>query len=57
MPVTTKCYVSDGAATRGQIIDHAKASIKAGTVDFTGRAQTSAIVTQGTNGLFTTQYY
>jgi hypothetical protein len=57
VPTTTKCYVSDGAVTRSQIIDYAKASTKAGIVDFAGRAQTSAIVTQGTNGLFTTQYY
>lgn len=57
VPVTTKCYVSDGAVTRSQIIDYAKASIKAGIVDFAGRAQTTAIVTQGSNGLFTTQYY
>lgn len=61
VPVTTKCYVSEGAATKGQIINYAKAfakaSAKPGTVDFAGRAQTSAIVTQGANGLFTTQYY
>jgi hypothetical protein len=57
VPVTTKYYVTDGAVTRGQIIDYSTASTKAGVVDFSGRAQTNAIVTQGTNGLFSTQYY
>ncbi len=50
-------YVADGAYTPGEIIDYTTASTSAGTVSFTGRSQTSAVVTQGTNGLFTTQYY
>lgn len=57
MPVTTKCYVTDGAYTTGAVIDYGTVVAKAGAVDFTGRAQSSAVVTQGSNGLFTTQYY
>ena len=50
-------FIADGAYTPGQIIDYATASTNAGNVNFTGKAQTNAVVTQGTNGLFTTQYY
>lgn len=50
-------FVADGAYVPGAIIDYTQASTDAGTVSFTGRAQTNAVVTQGTNGLFTTQYY
>lgn len=50
-------YVADGAYVPGAIIDYTQASTNAGTVSFTGRAQSNAVVTQGTNGLFTTQYY
>ena len=50
-------YVADGAYVPGQIIDYTQASTNAGNVSFTGRSQTNAVVTQGTNGLFTTQYY
>jgi hypothetical protein len=49
--------VADGAYASGQIIDYTTASTRAGSVNFTGRAQSSAVVTQGANGLFTTQYY
>jgi hypothetical protein len=50
-------YVADGAYTPGQIIDYSSASTNAGNVNFTGKAQVNAVVTQGANGLFTTQYY
>jgi hypothetical protein len=50
-------YVAEGAFTPGAIIDYTTVSTNAGNVNFTGKAQTSAVVTQGTNGLFTTQYY
>jgi hypothetical protein len=50
-------YVADGAYVPGQIIDYTAASTNAGTVSFTGKSQTNAVVTQGPNGLFTTQYY
>jgi hypothetical protein len=52
-----KFYVADGAYTPGEIIDYTSLSTAAGTVDFTGKAQTNAVVTQGANGLFSTQYY
>lgn len=52
-----KFYVADGAYTPGAIIDYTTLSTIAGTIDFTGRSQTNAVVTQGTNGEFNTQYY
>jgi hypothetical protein len=50
-------YVADGAYTPGEIIDYTSVSTDAGSVSFTGKSQTNAVVTQGANGLFTTQYY
>lgn len=50
-------YVADGAYTPGQIIDYSAASTKAGNVNFTGRAQSSAVVTQNPDGSFSPQYY
>lgn len=50
-------YVADGAYTPGEIIDYTSVSTNAGSVSFTGRSQTNAVVTQGANGLFSTQYY
>ncbi|WP_426615952.1 hypothetical protein [Bradyrhizobium sp. McL0616] len=50
-------YVADGAYTAGQVIDYTVASTNAGAVSFTGRAQTSAVVTQNPDGSFTTQYF
>jgi hypothetical protein len=52
-----KFFVADGAYTPGEIIDYSTASTNAGSVDFTGRAQSNAVVTQGSDGLFSTQYY
>jgi hypothetical protein len=50
-------YVADGAYTPGQVIDYTTASTNAANVSFTGKSQTHAVVTQGSNGLFTTAYY
>jgi hypothetical protein len=50
-------FVADGAYTPGEIIDYTTASTNAGTVSFTGLAQTNAVVTQATDGSFSTQYY
>jgi hypothetical protein len=50
-------YVADGSYTAGAIIDYTQATTKPGTIDFTGLSQTNAIVTQGSDGTFTTKYY
>lgn len=50
-------YVADGAYTAGEIIDYSMASTNAGSVSFTGKAQTNAVVTQNADGSFTTKYY
>jgi hypothetical protein len=50
-------YVADGAYTPGQIINYTTASTSAANVNFTGKSQTHAVVTQGSNGEFTVQYY
>ncbi|WP_165188322.1 hypothetical protein [Caulobacter soli] len=54
-PVVT-FYVADGAYTAGEVIDYSSVSTTAAQIDFTGRPETTATVTQGTNGLFTIQY-
>lgn len=51
-----KFYVADGAYTTGEVIDVKSLSAKAGEIDFTGKTQTTATVTQGSDGLFTVQY-
>ena len=51
-----KFYVADGAFTTGQIIDVKKFSTKSGEIDFTGRSQTTATVTQKADGSFTLEY-
>jgi hypothetical protein len=52
-----KFYVADGAYTPGEIIDFSTTSTSAAEVNFTGLPQTSAVVTQNSNGSFTVQYY
>lgn len=49
-------YVADGAYTPGQVIDFTTTSTKAGHIDFTGLPQTTAVVTQDTNGSFSVSY-
>ena len=49
-------YVADGKYTAGDIINVKKFSSVSGVIDFTGRSQTTATVTQGDNGLFTVEY-
>lgn len=56
-PTAGRCYVVDGAYATGTVIDHDTLVAKAGAVDFTDKAQTTAVVIQGTDGVFTTQYY
>jgi len=55
IPVVT-FYISEGKYTPGTIIDVKEASTKAAMIDFTGRPQTTATVTQGSNGLFNVAY-
>ena len=52
-----KFYVADGAYTPGAIIDYTAASTAAAAIDFTGKAQTSVVVTQNANGGFSLHYY
>jgi hypothetical protein len=52
-----KFYVADGAYVPGQIIDYTKVSTKAGPINFTGKTQTHAVVTQGQYGDFAVEYY
>ncbi|MBP1848833.1 hypothetical protein [Rhizobium halophytocola] len=52
-----KFFVSDGLFVPGAIIDYGQVSTKAQVVDFTGRSQTSVVVTHGENGDFSAEYY
>lgn len=49
-------YVSDGAYTTGEIIDFSVLSVTAAKISFDGIPQTTATVTQGTDGRFVVQY-
>lgn len=51
-----KFYVADGSYTPGEVIDVTTVSNNYATIDFTGRPQTTANVTQGANGIFTVTY-
>jgi hypothetical protein len=51
-----KFYVADGAYSQGEVIDVTTVSNSYATIDFTGRPQTSATVTQGANGIFNVTY-
>ncbi len=50
-------YVAEGVYAPGAIIDFSAAASHAGKVIFTGKNKTHAVVTQRSDGLFTTQYY
>ena len=52
-----KFYVADGLYVPGSIIDYAQASTTGQVVDFTGRSQTSVVVTHHDDGSFTAEYY
>jgi hypothetical protein len=55
IPVVT-FYIAEGKYTPGTIIDVKEASTKAATIDFTGRPQTTATVTQEGDGSFKVAY-
>jgi hypothetical protein len=55
IPVVT-FYIAEGNYTPGTIINVKEASTKAATIDFTGRQQTTATVTQNSDGTFTVSY-
>lgn len=50
-------YIAEGIYAPGAIIDFSAASTRAGKAFFAGKNKTYAVVTQGSDGLFTTQYY
>ncbi len=54
-PVVT-FYVADGAYTAGEVIDYSAVSTTAQMIDFTGKPETVATVTQGPTGAFTVVY-
>lgn len=49
-------YVADGAYTAGAIIDVKSTSTNAAKIDFTGKRQTTAVVTQNDDGSFGVAY-
>jgi hypothetical protein len=51
-----KFYVSDGAYTSGEVIDYSSMSTTAGTIDFTGLPQTTAVVNQDSHGAFSVSF-
>ncbi len=51
-----KFFVADGAYQEGEIIDVTTVSNTYATIDFTGRPETTATVTQGSNGVFVVTY-
>lgn len=51
-----KFYVADGLYTPGQVIDVSAVSNSCATIDFTGRPQTTATVSQSPNGGFSVAY-
>lgn len=52
-----KFYIAEGVYQSGAIIDVSTVSTVSLGIDFTGRAQTAAVVTQGSNGAFSVVYY
>lgn len=52
-----KFYVADGTYAPGSIIDVTTASTKAGSIDFTGMSETTAVATQQPDGSFSINYY
>ena len=52
-----KFYVADGAFVPGSVINVSAFSTDLGAIDFTGKAQTNVVVTQGPDGGFTPHYY
>lgn len=52
-----KFFVADESYVPGAIIDLSKASTKAGAIDFTGRAQTTALATHEADGSFSIAYF
>ncbi|NET04523.1 MAG: hypothetical protein F6K09_24145 [Merismopedia sp. SIO2A8] len=51
-----KFFVSNGSFTQGEIIDVKSFATNPAKIDFTGKAQTKAIVIQDSKGLFTVKY-
>ena len=51
-----KFYVADGSFTEGEIINVKKFSTTPAEIDFTGLSQTTATVTQHSDGSFSVQY-
>ena len=49
-------YAADGAFTPGEVIDVSAVSTKAAVMDFTGKPQTTATVTQNRDGSFAVVY-
>ncbi len=52
----TTVYVADGAYTSGQVLDYSALVVTAAAVDFSGRPQTTATVTQDAQGAFSVAY-
>lgn len=52
-----KFYIAEGVYTPGSIIDVSTVSTVYCPIDFTGKAQVAAVVTQGSNGAFSAVYY
>lgn len=50
-------YVADGSYAPGSIIDVTTASTNAGMINFTSRAETTAVATQEPDGSFSVNYY
>lgn len=52
-----KFYIGDGSYTPGQVIDVSVSSTAYATIDFTGKAQSTATVIQGENGGWTVEFF
>ena len=52
-----KFYIAEGVYTPGSIIDVSTTSTVSLGIDFTGKSQVAAVVTQASNGSFSVVYY